>query len=478
MKVAVCTVPKSGTYLISNFLKEIGLQDSFKHYNDEEYSDYSGASLKHARSTPEDFRVIEDFEQGVKEIRDNEFFVGHFSTSNRIHIEDFKQIFLYRNLKDCAVSFCFWTYHTGRWQKNEKDKSWREISDKSDFVALFLEEHGKSLKILFEKTVKWHKENNVLKICFENLVGDSGRNKQIDEFKKITDYLKIEISKIELETKIANTLNKKSLTKIAQKKNYKKYQTKRFNKILNKLGILKLNKNLGFKNEWFTFNKTKLSFYDKYWKKNKTTNSNWSYGIHIVNNLIDNYNFETVLDAGCGAGDVVRYLIEKGYDAKGIELSSYAIKNNAMDLIKNGTIKNASLLDIPFNDNFFDVTFSSEVLEHIHEEDIPKVIRELYRVTNTMLFLTISLRPSSNFNKYHITLRSRKWWEDQFKDEGFKLLRDDINSFQKIKPNANNEDVLNIGPTKTHIHEMQWFIEDNPYDLKGEIEPWYFIFKK
>jgi ubiquinone/menaquinone biosynthesis C-methylase UbiE len=478
MKVAVCTVPKSGTYLISNFLKEIGLHDSHKHFNDKEYSDYSQSTLKYARSNPEDFRVIEDFSKGIKKIQNNQFFVGHFSTSNRIHLKEFKEIFLHRNLKDCAISFCLWTFYTGRWQKYEMNKTWRNYYDSREFVALFLEEHGKSLKSLFDKTVKWINEDNVLKISFENLVGDKGRDIQIREFRKIIKYLKIELSDKELEIKIANTLNKKSLTKIGQKKNYKIYKTRRFNKVLNQLGILKLNKNLGFKKQWFKFNRIQLSFYDRYWKKNKTTKGNWSYGIQIVNNLIDNYKFKTVLDAGCGAGDVVRYLIEKGYDARGVELSSYATKKYSMDLIKKGFVKNASLIDIPFEDNYFDVTFSSEVLEHIHEEDIPIVIKELYRVTKRMLFLTISLRPSSNFNKYHITLKSRDWWQEKFLDAGFKLLKKDIQKFQKIIPNAKNEEVLKIGPTKTHIHEMQWFIEDNPYNLNGELEPWYFIFKK
>ena len=37
---------------------------------------------------------------------------------------------------------------------------------------------------------------------------------------------------------------------------------------------------------------------------------------------------------------------------------------------------------------------------------------------------------------------------------------------------------MESGPTRTHIHEMEWFIEKPPFDLKGELEPWYFIFKK
>lgn len=478
MKISVCTVPKSGTYLLSNFLKELDFEDSKKHFNDNEYSDYSDATLADARTNPNQFKVIESFSEGIKKIKDNQFFVGHFSMDNRTHLDDFKQIFLYRNLKDCTVSFCFWTYKTGRWKQNETDHSWRNCSEKTDFVSLFLKQHGNSIKNLFEKTSKWINEKKVLKVSFENLVGNNGREAQVNEYFKITKHLNIEISQLELEKKIANTLNKNSLTKLNHKQNYSEYQDKEFIKNFKKYGIHKLNKILGYEKKFFKFDKNKLSFYDKYWKKNKTSKGNWSYGINVVNNLIDNYNFETVLDAGCGAGDVVRYLIDKGYEANGVELSSYALNNHAKDLIKKGIIKNGSLLYIPFGDNSFDITFSSEVLEHIHEEDIPKVISELYRVTKQKVFLTISLRPSSNFNKYHVTLKSRSWWENKFKEAGFKILKKDIYKFQKIRPHATNEDVLNLGPTKTHIHEMEWFIIDKPYDFHGEIEPWYFIFEK
>lgn len=483
MKVALCTVPKSGTYLVANFLEEVGIENSKLHLNDYEFSDYTTASTHEARVNPEKFRVEKPFSEAVANLKDNKFIVGHFSVENRKYLRDFKTIFLYRNLKYCCVSFGFWTLRTSRWLKYEKDSDWRQSVGNKKFIVRFLKFHGESLFTLFGKTVPWIKESGIVKLQYEILIGDLGKTKQIEEFRKLSDYLGLSLTQIELETKIANTLNKNSLTKSEKKTDYDYYITKELQKNLKKLGIMKLNRMLGFNDRnlslrsLFRISKPK-SFYDRYWKSNKTSKNTWSYGINIVDNLISNYSFKTVLDAGCGSGDVVRYLLEKGYEAKGVELSGDVLKNFSSDLLKKGIVQKGSLTSLPFKDNSFDVIFSSEVLEHISEEDIPVVISEFYRVAKKVVFLTISLRPSSSFNKYHITLKDRSWWESKFEKAGFIKENNVLSKLQRINKEASVEEVLELGPTKTHIHEMEWFIENPPYDFNGELEPWYFIFTK
>ena len=487
MKIALCSVPKSGTYLISNFLTEIGFGNSKIHLNDNEYSDYSKAiTVDQARETPEKFKVDSDFLDSINTVKDNNFVVGHFSTFNKKHLSDFKTIFIYRDLKKCCASFAFWTANTTRWINYEKSSVWRSNIDRESFVFDFLQEHGESLLSLFNKTVPWINETGILKVKFENLIGENGRESQIDEYKKIVNYLGVGINGVELESKISNTLNKESLTKVNSNVDYDYYLNKSFLKKFKSLGFNKLNENLGYDNyrdKFLNFKKQflnlkDLSFYDKYWKLNKKNKNSWNYGITVVDNLINNYNFKTVLDAGCGSADVVRYLLSKGYEAKGIELSSGVLNEYARDLLKNNTVSQGSLKKLPYSNNSFDVIFSSEVLEHIHKEDITKVVDEFFRVSKKYVFLTISLRPSSNFNKYHVTLKDRSWWENKFLQAGF--VKDDtlLKKLQLLKLGASNREVLETGPTKTHIHEMDWFIDNPPLDFYGELEPWYFIFKK
>lgn len=482
MKVILCSVPKSGTYLMSNFFKELGLESSNFHFNDNEYSDYSGAAMDKARTNPESFRVEEPFEKGIKRLLEGQFAVGHFSTKQLMHLDGFEKLFIYRDLTDCIISFAIWTQKTGRWEKADANPNWRNTIDQKDFVTQFLKQHGESVKGLFAKTVNWVDAPNVVKVKSETLRGDDGREQQVSEFKKIVEALKLNLEDVQVESKIANALNKRSLTKINNDQDYDWYKTKEFYRELDKLGILDLNARMGYFVQKTSFLeriglKKSLSFYDQYWRKNKKSKNTWNYGIRIVDNLIENYTFNTVLDAGCGSADVVRYLLSKGYKAKGIELSGEVLKTHAPDLLRRRIVRQGSLTKLPFKDNAFDVVFSSEVLEHIPEKDIPQVAAELKRVAKHAVFTTISLRPSSSFNKYHITLKPRAWWEEQFVNTGLELDSEMQDRFQKQEAGLTNEEVLQIGPTKTHIHEMEWFIEDHPYDFNGELEPWYFIFK-
>ena len=217
-------------------------------------------------------------------------------------------------------------------------------------------------------------------------------------------------------------------------------------------------------------------FYNVYWKQHYK--NSWDYGINIIDNVINNYSFNTILDAGCGQGDVIKYLLKNGYDCKGVEISDFIVKQKSLELFNRGIIKISSLENIPFDDNSFDIVFSSDVLEHIPEEKIDIVISELCRVAKYDLFLTINLRPSSENNKYHITLKSREWWEDKFEKNNVQINHLLITKLQKRVKNLNIKEIMELGPTKNILGEIQWFIDNPPYDLKGELEPWYFIFKK
>lgn len=208
--------------------------------------------------------------------------------------------------------------------------------------------------------------------------------------------------------------------------------------------------------------------YDRYWRSQPST---WSYGITIIDQALSTGNFTSVLDAGCGRGDVVQALNSRGIPTVGVDIAGAALPEGPEFVC-------CTLDRLPFSDQSFALTFCSEVLEHIPSGDIPGCLRELARVTRDRLFLTISLRPSSNHNAYHITLRPRTWWEDQMAamPEWRKntLL---VDRFQRRGPFTNRE-VLEKGPTKAIMGELNWFLSSEPYSLEGELEPWYFVYDR
>jgi SAM-dependent methyltransferase len=212
--------------------------------------------------------------------------------------------------------------------------------------------------------------------------------------------------------------------------------------------------------------------YTHYWEAPRG-----SYGEPFVDPLCQFYSFSSVLDAGSGEGTVVRRFLANGKSARGIELSPRALQI-CQDLVADGIVHHGTLTDLPFEDDSFDLVFSSEVLEHIPESDVPRVVGELCRVAKNHLFLTISLRPSSDNNAYHLTLKSREWWERHFVSNGCSVNREVVSLFQKTLEGATTREVLEAGPTKNIMSELEWFIANPPVDFKGEIEPWFFAFDK
>ena len=95
-----------------------------------------------------------------------------------------------------------------------------------------------------------------------------------------------------------------------------------------------------------------------------------------------------ILDAGCGTGMNMIKLSRFG-TVHGIDASDEALEFCKLNNLKN--LKNASVEDIPFNDNSFDLVTSFEVLYHKNVKDYNKAIIEFYRVLDKGGLLVLRL---------------------------------------------------------------------------------------
>ncbi|MCS7232330.1 MAG: methyltransferase domain-containing protein [Elusimicrobiota bacterium] len=86
-----------------------------------------------------------------------------------------------------------------------------------------------------------------------------------------------------------------------------------------------------------------------------------------------------VLDIGCGVGKLVANLFREGYEVYGVDVSDVNIENLKIKLphIKFFV---GEITKLPFDDNFFDYIFCTEVLEHLLEEDLLNGLKEIKRV--------------------------------------------------------------------------------------------------
>lgn len=122
--------------------------------------------------------------------------------------------------------------------------------------------------------------------------------------------------------------------------------------------------------------------------------------------------------AGCSNGELVRQCHAIGIDASGFDVIPN-VQELAFPEVR-AFLKHGSLTSIPYSQaDGFDTLIAIDVLEHIPERDLPKMIDEWLRIGVRRLVLLI------NLNQFwfpgHITLRPLDWWAGRFKAH-FKLI--------------------------------------------------------
>lgn len=113
-----------------------------------------------------------------------------------------------------------------------------------------------------------------------------------------------------------------------------------------------------------------------------------------------------LLDVGCGRGEIVAWAKTAGWDAKGTDVVDEIVDANPADLVF------AAAWSLPFPDRTADTVCSFDVLEHLLHGDDERAVREMARVTNRRLLITIGLYPSGwqRCGELHINLRPPDEW--------------------------------------------------------------------
>lgn len=120
-------------------------------------------------------------------------------------------------------------------------------------------------------------------------------------------------------------------------------------------------------------------------------------------------NISSLIDVGCGRGDFTIEIAQRfpqfskvsGCDFSK-ETLSMAQRNSAS--LERITFHKANLLDMPFKNNQFDVAICINVLHHIPENDLPKAIEQLSRITTK--YLIVEIKNDDNFYYHYIHPKS------------------------------------------------------------------------
>jgi len=150
-----------------------------------------------------------------------------------------------------------------------------------------------------------------------------------------------------------------------------------------------------FDKNWVSRPETTYNHWTSGWPKNQIQSAFRNHWL-LFREFMQNCDYETSLEVGCGRGTISSYFAENGFRCTLLDSSAAVLETAKGAFAKNGhdaEFVHGDAMDIPFPECSFDVVVSIGLLEHF--EDIGRAIEEQYRV----------LRPGGLFLGYIVPER-------------------------------------------------------------------------
>lgn len=133
--------------------------------------------------------------------------------------------------------------------------------------------------------------------------------------------------------------------------------------------------------------------------------------------LVKRYNPKTVADVGCAYGMLVENLCDLGVNARGFDISPYAI-SNARDDVKSRLKVHSILDDLPLiGGKLYDLVVCIEVLEHLPPEHANRAVAVLCAASDRVIF---SSSPDDFDEPTHFNVLPTAAWIKLFETQGFR----------------------------------------------------------
>lgn len=141
-------------------------------------------------------------------------------------------------------------------------------------------------------------------------------------------------------------------------------------------------------------------------RRYRTDNPEWGPGgdkrhARLIQPLIEEWEPSTIVDYGCGGGQLVRILQNANPD---VTVSGY----------------DPSHPDFDVDPVLADMVVSTDVLEHIEPDCLHDVLSHIASITTDVAYLTIAITPSeavlADGRNAHLIVEPAEWWEDTLKE--------------------------------------------------------------
>ncbi|MFA5894322.1 MAG: methyltransferase domain-containing protein [Candidatus Shapirobacteria bacterium] len=151
--------------------------------------------------------------------------------------------------------------------------------------------------------------------------------------------------------------------------------------------------------------------YDDKFATSELRDKNWvdKFALLIIKQIDPN----SVIDFGCGTGDIIKPFEKHNIKILGIDGSKSNFKYRK---INSKNFKIFDLRNVYHSTSKFDLCLCLEVAEHVEEKFSTNLIQSLTESSDTIIFTAAT--PGQTGHD-HVNLKSKKWWEQKFKNKGF-----------------------------------------------------------
>lgn len=237
----VITTPKSGTYLVAEFLKRIGLVDTEVHLDEAGFSDYRNKPISDRVVRFREYRRVLPLSESVKLVIDGQFAVGHlgFAAQTVETLESFNKICLVREVRAGLVSMMRWLTRDGR----SSGQDWLQIDDPKEQVVAFLHCEGFQHVETIRSMSGWISESDVPCFKFEDLLGAKG---DISEWVRLANCAGVKLTDNAARRIVTKVVGHPTKTWSGDRTNLDQYWSDRAERLFRRLGGPNLNMRLGY----------------------------------------------------------------------------------------------------------------------------------------------------------------------------------------------------------------------------------------
>lgn len=144
-----------------------------------------------------------------------------------------------------------------------------------------------------------------------------------------------------------------------------------------------------------------------------------------IDQFISSLSGKKVLDVGCGSGHDTNYLIKKGIDCIGIDLSEKMIEIARQNFGNKFEIMD--FFNLKFKNDYFDGLWCSSVFVHVARNDLPKLLenfRKVLKNNGSIGIITVQKQKvikNKNDTRAYI-MYGKKELDDYLRRNGYKIL--------------------------------------------------------